>query len=192
MRIDRGETLRYLGFRGQELSERDEAELARAEDICRAFARPATVMREFGLIGGTMRLDGTDVVLGGNAVRRHLEGCDRVWLVAATLGLAFDKKVAELMRTEPSVAVMTDAAGVAAIESVMDELCDAIAEKEHGGITRRFSCGYADFPLEQQKDFMRLLDMNRRLGVFIGADLLMTPQKTVTAVVGVRKQAVEM
>ena len=91
------------------------------------------------------------------------------------------------MREEPAVGVMTDAAAVSAIESVMDDLSRDIAEREDGATTRRFSCGYADFPLSQQLDFMRLLDMGRRLGVFIGADMLMTPQKTVTAVVGVRK-----
>jgi len=34
---------------------------------------------------------------------------------------------------------------------------------------------------------MRLLDMGRKLGVYIGADHIMIPQKTVTAVIGVRK-----
>ena len=58
--------------------------------------------------------------------------------------------------------------------------------QQHVRYPHRFSCGYADFPLEQQTDFMRLLDMGRKLGVYIGANMLMTPQKTVTAVIGVR------
>lgn len=93
------------------------------------------------------------------------------------------------MREEPAVGVMADAAAVSAIESYLDDLTAEIAEREQGRITRRFSCGYADFPLEQQTDFVRLLDMNKRLGVYLGADFLMTPQKTVTAVIGVRAEA---
>ena len=80
---------------------------------------------------------------------------------------------------------------VSLIESVADDLSDEISDAEGGRTTRRFSCGYADFPLEQQTDFMRLLDMGRKLGVFIGADYLMTPQKTVTAVIGVRGEREE-
>lgn len=188
MNIDRAETLRYLGFRGQELSATDERNLARAEELCLASISPKSVVKEYVFDSSTMQVVGTNVVFRGNAIRRHLAGCGRVYLVAATLGLGFDKLVAKLMREEPAVGVMTDAAAVAAIESYLDDITEEISAKEKGHITRRFSCGYADFPLQQQADFMRLLDMNRQLGVFLGADFLMTPQKTVTAVIGVRTE----
>lgn len=188
MKIDRAETLRYLGFRGQELNAVDEKNLARAEELCLAAISPRSVVKEFGFDTSSMRLAGTDVVFCGNAIKRHLAGCGRVYLVAATLGLDFDRLVAKLMREEPAVGVMTDAAAVAAIESYLDDVSAEISAKEHELVTRRFSCGYADFPLRQQADFVRLLDMNRRLGVFLGADYLMTPQKTVTAVIGVRTE----
>lgn len=189
MKIDRAETLRYLGFRGQELSEADERNLARAEEICLSAISPKSVVKKYGFACKTMSVEGTNVVFRGNAVRRHLVGCDAVYLVAATLGLNFDRTAARLMREEPAVGVMADAAAVSAIESYLDDLTAEIAEREQGRITRRFSCGYADFPLEQQTDFVRLLDMNKRLGVYLGADFLMTPQKTVTAVIGVRAEA---
>ena len=161
MRIDRAETLRYLGFRGQQLTDADERNLARAEELCAGAAEPRTAAVRFPFDPDSMTVGETGVVFRGEAVKKHLAG--------------------------PAVGVMTDAAAVSAIESVMDDLSRDIAEREGGGTTRRFSCGYADFPLSQQLDFMRLLDMGRRLGVFIGADMLMTPQKTVTAVIGVRK-----
>ena len=187
MKIDRAETLRYLGFRGQELSAADERNLARAEELCLSAATPRTVWARFDFDQESMSPVGSGVVFRGNAIRRHLAGCNAVYLVAATLGLGLDKTIAGLMRTEPAVGVMTDAAAVSYIESVLDDLTADLAAREHGRLTHRFSCGYADFPLEQQTDFMRLLDMGRKLGVFIGADYLMTPQKTVTAVIGVRE-----
>ena len=187
MKISRAETLRYLGFRGQELTAADERDLDRAEELCLSAARPVTVWRRFGLEPDGVTLSGSGVTFRGNAILRHLAGCDAAYLVAGTLGLDVDKLVARLMREDPSLAVMTDAAAVSLIESVMDELSDEISRKEEGRVTRRFSCGYADFPLEQQTDFMRLLDMGRKLGVYIGADHIMIPQKTVTAVIGVRK-----
>ena len=39
MRIDRAETLRYLGFRGQQLTDADERNLARAERGCEEAPR---------------------------------------------------------------------------------------------------------------------------------------------------------
>lgn len=186
MRIDRAETLRYLGHRGQELSAADERNFARAEQLCLAAAQPRTVWARYPLDEDGVTLSGTGVTFRGNAIKKHLSGCVAAYVVAGTLGLETDKLIRRLMTEDPAVGVIADAAAVSAIESVMDELSSDIAAREQGRITHRFSCGYADFPLEQQTDFMRLLDMGRKLGVYIGANMLMTPQKTVTAVIGVR------
>ncbi|MBP3731219.1 MAG: hypothetical protein J6I40_07110, partial [Mailhella sp.] len=49
----------------------------------------------------------------------------------------------------------------------------------------RFSPGYGDFALEHQRDFARFLDMPRNAGISLSDTLLMTPSKSVTAVIGV-------
>ena len=191
MNIDRAETLRYLGFRGQELSPSDLDRLDRAAELTLAAADVRTAKARFGLEPDGVTLQGTGVTFCGSAIGRHLAGCVAVYVVACTLGLGVDRLIARLMREDPALGVMADASAVSLIESVADDLSDEISDAEGGRTTRRFSCGYADFPLEQQTDFMRLLDMGRRLGVFIGADYLMTPQKTVTAVIGVRGEREE-
>ena len=48
----------------------------------------------------------------------------------------------------------------------------------------RFSAGYGDFSLEHQRDFVRCLDVTRKLGITLSDSLLMTPTKSVTAVIG--------
>lgn len=62
MKIDRAETLRYLGFRGQELSEADERNLARAEEICLSAISPKSVVKKYGFDCKTMSVEGTNVV----------------------------------------------------------------------------------------------------------------------------------
>lgn len=184
MKIDRDEMLRYMGVRGSGEGV-DAKALAEAESLCLAAAVPKSVVKEFEFDCKTMDVVGTNVFFGGDDIARHLQGCERVFLLAATLGMGIDRLTSRLARENPVLAVMVDAAAVSLIESYLDEVCRDIAKECGGSLTTRFSCGYGDFPLEQQKDFVRLLDMNRKLGVFLGENLLMTPMKSVTAVVGV-------
>ena len=48
----------------------------------------------------------------------------------------------------------------------------------------RFSPGYGDFSLEHQRDFMRILDLENSLGLTLTGSLLLVPEKSVTAVIG--------
>ena len=48
----------------------------------------------------------------------------------------------------------------------------------------RFSPGYGDLSLEVQKEIFSLLDCPRKIGVSLGDSLLMTPSKSVTAIIG--------
>ena len=83
-------------------------------------------------------------------------------------------------------AVLLDAAGSAAIEAVCDAFCaDLAAELAPWHLTGRFSPGYGDYPLEEQKAVFRLLDVTRRIGVNLTESGLMIPQKSVTALIGV-------
>jgi len=51
----------------------------------------------------------------------------------------------------------------------------------------RFSAGYGDFPLETQGRFFAELDCARKIGLSLTDSFLMTPTKSVTAVVGLSK-----
>lgn len=49
----------------------------------------------------------------------------------------------------------------------------------------RFSPGYGDFSLTHQTDFFRLLQLEKNLGMSLNSALLMSPSKSITAVIGV-------
>ena len=49
----------------------------------------------------------------------------------------------------------------------------------------RFSPGYGDLPLEMQRDIFRVLDCSRKIGLTLNESLLMSPSKSVTAIVGI-------
>ena len=118
-------------------------------------------------------------------LRRHLAGCKRVILMAATVGAEADRERMKAAVISPVDQLICDALGTEAIEHVCDVFCEDL-KKEYGGLTSRFSPGYGDLPLDYQKTLIRLLDTNRKIGLSLTDSLLMSPTKSVTAIVGIK------
>ncbi len=118
--------------------------------------------------------------------RERLRGCDEVVIFAASVGLGIDRLMEKYAKISPTKALLLQAIGAERIEALCDEVC-AHLQREYGEITPRFSAGYGDFPLSAQKDFFRLLDCPKKIGVSLTDALLMTPTKSVTAFVGIGK-----
>ena len=86
-----------------------------------------------------------------------------------------------------SDAVLYQAAAAAMIETYCDEVNNTIkAEASREGLfcRPRFSPGYGDFSIEHQRDFSRLLDTPRSIGLTVTESCLLAPVKSVTAVIG--------
>ena len=183
--IDRRETLRYLQYRGGTLSPEIRAALDRGEEKLLETARPRTVWRLFGREADG-RLAGTDFRPEGRDVAALLADCDQVILMAATLGAEAEQLLRRAQARDMAEAVILDAAGSAAIERVCDELCDALAARfQPRYLTDRFSPGYGDMPLKQQRGLCRVLALERSIGVSLTESGLLIPQKSVTALIGV-------
>ena len=184
-KIPRVETLRYLAWHGAALTAELEADLDRCEALILKNARPRLVWRLFELTDGG-RFAGTDYTPAGRDIKDFLAGCAQAVLFAATLGLEAESLVRRTQLRNMADAVLLDAAGSAAIEAVCDAFCaDLSKELAPRHLTGRFSPGYGDYPLEEQRAVFRLLDVSRRIGVSLTESGLMIPQKSVTALIGV-------
>lgn len=190
--LNENEILLYLGHRGQELTPELEALLRDCQRELLTAARPRvhwirTELEETRLPDGLLTLQGEDIA-------KHLRGCGECILMAATLGGEVDGLLRRTQLTDMSRAVVLDACGSAAIESLCDhleaELREAL-EREGLYLTDRYSPGYGDFPIEQQRELCRVLDTGRRLGLSLTKTGLMTPMKSVTAVLGISPVPVE-
>ena len=75
----------------------------------------------------------------------------------------------------------------------MDSIEDEIRKELGPGETlvARYSPGYGDFPLAAQNALVALLDTPRKVGVALTSTFLLTPSKSVTAVIGVRRASAE-
>ena len=110
-------------------------------------------------------------------------------MMAATIGLELDRRIARSERFSPSKALLLQALGAERVEALCDTFCSDFKAQvcpEGNTITRRFSPGYGDLQLEAQIDFFRLLDCSRQIGVSLNSSLLMSPSKSVTAIFGIR------
>lgn len=192
--LDRDEVLRYLGYAGQPLSAELDARLDQMVARCLAVTRPSGVWRIFDIaeLGEkddvpVLRLAGCTLELLGHSIARHLTGAVAVGVLAVTTGLTLDAELRRLSLTDRVGEVLLDAAGSALVERAADE---AEANVGHAAAARglvagpRFSPGYGDLPLATQPTLLSTLDAQRQLGITLSSSLLMTPVKSVTAVVG--------
>ena len=122
------------------------------------------------------------------ALAVRLAGCGEVYLACGTLGAEFDAYHRLVSVRSGADALIVQAVGAAAIEKVMDGIEDDIRAELAPGETlvARYSPGYADFPLAEQRTLLTLLDSARKAGVSLTDSLLMVPSKSVCAVIGVR------
>ncbi len=118
-------------------------------------------------------------------VVRLLRGCDRAVIFAVTLGASVDARLRRLQVVDMSRALLFDACANAAVETVCNNFCADVSAR-YGEVTPRFSPGYGDVPLSAQADLAKLLRLPETLGVHLTQSGLLVPQKTVTAIFGVR------
>ncbi|MBR6705624.1 MAG: methionine synthase [Clostridia bacterium] len=126
--------------------------------------------------------------LPGGDIRALLGDAEQVIIAACTLGEAASRAVRRAFLKDMARGVMADACLSAIVEEEMDRF-----EKEQARayfarglyLTDRFSPGYGDLPLSVQKDLCALLDTPRALGLTVNESMLLIPEKSVTAVMGI-------
>ena len=122
---------------------------------------------------------------------RNLQGCEKVLLFAATIGVEIDRLIMKYGKIAPTKAVLLQAIGAERIESLCDAFCQEVQAEL--GVSKgsavclrpRFSPGYGDLPLETQKDIFQVLNCSKNIGLSLNDSLLMSPSKSVSAFVGI-------
>lgn len=115
---------------------------------------------------------------------RNLSGCKEAFVMAVTTGIAVDRLLTRLNMLSQAEHFITDGLSSAAIESFCDYACEKMSE---GYLcANRFSPGYGDVSLETQKPLLKILNAERLLGITLNSAYLMTPVKSVTAIMGIK------
>ncbi len=112
----------------------------------------------------------------------NLYGCDTAIVLAVTTGIGVDRLLNKLSITSQSKFFITDAIGSAAAETLCDYVDNMLRK---GSKQHRFSPGYGDLSLDVQPEILELLSANKNIGITLNKSLLMTPVKSITAIMGV-------
>ena len=183
------EAIRYLGF-GRNAADGRTYELVKEsfEDLDRE-ASPKSISRIFDL---DHREDGKLVVgsmeIESRSLNRNLKGCGQVVLFGATLGAGTDRLIRRVSLTDMAKAVVLQACAAAELEEYCDQCqMEIAAELEKKGLylRPRFSPGYGDFDIHFQEPLMRMLDCAKTIGLTMTDSYMMSPTKSVTAVIGI-------
>ena len=184
------EVARYLGYRRATPPEADvSALMEKAASEMQAVMKAQAVFEIYDLSvvsTSSTTVSFADVTLQSQDLGRNLAGCSQVALLAATIGPQVDALIRRHSSLDPVYASILQATGAMFIEELVDLVNSEIKKiaATQGLKTKpRYSPGYGDVPLQVQKDFFRLLPCTR-IGLTLMDTLIMAPEKSVTAFVG--------
>lgn len=116
---------------------------------------------------------------------KALDGCKEAYILGVTIGIGADRLISRLSVTSPAESFITDALASAAAES----LCDYADNKLRGTGKKpfRYAPGYGDMPLSYQPAVLEALNADYTLGITLNSSSLMTPMKSITAIMGIKE-----
>ncbi len=186
--IDLVQAARYFGARGG-ADAATQALLERCAVPLLAAAAPRAVWLE----ADPESLTQAGILQGGD-VFRHLEGCTTALLLAVTVGPGVDAQIRRAGVGDIAAGVASDALGSVLAEQAADAAEAELrqwAARQGKYLTGRYSPGYGDWPITVQPLVAAALDTARRAGLCVTDTNLMTPRKSITAILGVSDHPVK-
>lgn len=182
--MNKEEILRYLRTSSHTQDEHLLALIDEAIAQAQAAVQPKSIWRDFDC---TVNDDG--VIIGtvefkSRRLAENLQGCKSVAVLGATLGTEADRLLRAAAGESARLAIMQ-----AVLAAMIEEVCDTVQaeiEKTLSCKTKsRYSPGYYDLNITEQKKLFSLLDITKRCGITLTDSYQMIPTKSVTAFAGV-------
>lgn len=190
MELNIRETLRYLGYNGQKVDDNLMNLIYETGEEVKKQITPKSVYRIYDceVDDNTVKINTLEIKSKNLAY--NLRGCDKVTIMAATLGINVDMLIKKYTISNVTKAAIVQAASAAMVETLCDKIQEELREsleKEGLYLKPRFSPGYGDLALEHQRDIFAMLECNKRVGITLTDKCLMIPSKSVTAFIGITK-----
>lgn len=180
--VNKTEILRYAGVK-ESTTEIDALLEECLQETKNAFCyRVCYALFPLAFQDGKVDLDFTTVQ--SKSLEKNLNGCHHFIVFCATVGIEIDRLIAKYSVLSPTKALLFQALGAERIESLCDAFYQEMAAAYHN--TRpRFSPGYGDLPIQLQEKIIDQLQTYKHIGVGLTQSLLMSPSKSVTAIIGI-------
>ncbi|MCH5191419.1 MAG: Vitamin B12 dependent methionine synthase activation subunit [Oscillospiraceae bacterium] len=187
LKFNEKEVLRYLGYRGVPADERTVSVIDEVYQELLKVVQPKYIYREYDFDRSDGGITVENIEFKSEKLLSHLKNSSSVVLFGATLGTETDTLIRRYSVSDTAHAAVAQAVAASLTENLCDRACEEIKQILGGTHRPRFSPGYGDLELSTQRDFFKLLDMSRRLGVTLSDECIMTPTKSVTAFIGIIK-----
>lgn len=189
LEINEYEALRYLGYVRSSISQEDIDMVKACIEEVRPILMPKACYDRYDI---SVNEDGHISMPYGEIVShdlvRNMLGCKSMYMFAATIGPRFDMALNRARAISISKAAVYQSVGAAAVEALCDKLNVDLANKaisEGEKLRPRYSPGFGDMPLENQRGFFKILTPERHIGLTLKDNLIMAPEKSVTALIGI-------
>ncbi len=186
-RIQISEVLRYAGCRA--IDEKMKSAAGMCIEEISSVIRPRMISKTCRIVHTPQgSLFDDTLLIPGNDLVRLLNGCEQAVLFAATLSAQIDTYIRKAEILDLSHALFLDSSATAAVEAACDLFEEEIKEQYPSmTLTMRYSPGYGDVPIGVQEAFLSFLDAPRKIGLCATASSILTPRKSVTAIIGLSK-----
>lgn len=135
-------------------------------------------------------LHNSAVKIKGQSAQNLLKNSFAVIFMAVTIGPGLETRISRYTEEKQfEKTLILDAIGSESAEAAADAVnnyLQILARQTKASLTRRYSPGYGDLPLDFQKDMYTELSLDS-LGVSIDENSVLFPRKTVTALIGVEE-----
>lgn len=186
--IDKSETKRYAGLKKSEFKEEI---INEACELARLIINPTGIWNMYDYDNKAQTIETEPKFsLQGSSIEKHLKECEKVILLAATLGIEVEEKITSLFEEgKYGLSIILDAAATAAIEQSADLMEKAIGDQVNRmgyKMKWRFSPGYGDWPIQQQPEMIKH-SHGDAIGIHLTESMMLEPRKSITAVIGLYK-----
>jgi len=184
---DYGEILRYMGHKGT-ADARLDALISLCLEKLSSVCAPRHAAEQLTCIIDDYRVKIDSLEIESKNLAAHMYNCKNAFVFAATLGADVDRLIAQRIKIDSAQALCLQSCAAVQIEnycnSIEQELLHEI-DCNDICLRPRFSPGYGDFDIKHQTDLLRILQAQRRIGLTETKAHMLTPLKSVTALIGV-------
>lgn len=189
MDIRTKEAVRYLGYGKTAVDEKTLLMIHESFEELGRISEPKCVYRIFELsFPNKEELQICNLHIKSENLYNNLKGCEKVIVFGATLGTAVDRLIRTYELTNIVRAVVMQACAAVMLEEYCDKVQDEIAvnlSAKQLYLRPRFSPGYGDFSILHQQEILNMLEAPKRIGLTMTDGYMLTPIKSVTAIIGV-------
>ena len=192
-KLNQSEALRYLGYGQNTPDSKVQDLLDECEEVLRSIAKPRFVYKVFdiNIIKEGVEVLNTNLILPGESIKEHLDGCEKVVLMGVTISMDVDRLLRKTQVNDMASAVIVDSLASVAVEQVCNKIEEFIKkELAEYNQTWRFGIGYGDLPLDIQGDFLDVINAPKIIGLSASKSNMLIPTKSVTAIIGLSKKEI--